>query len=167
MRRFLALGGMAALLVWSVPCCGLPPVAKTYRITGVVISTRDGSPVAKCRITADATQVNQIGAARAAAQRPGPGGGPGGRGGQQGGPRGGGIPTPPPEAITDGSGKFTLDLPHVGGWRLNASAHGFRTQNYDEHDDFFSAVVLTDAAPEFNLTFRLAPDSALTRADHR
>jgi hypothetical protein len=161
-RPRLGAGWLAALLAVSVPCSAAPPQTKPYRITGVVISTRDGSPVARCRITADATSTNQMGAGRTVGQRPGPGSGGGGRSGPQGGMRGGGMPTPPPEAITDGSGKFTLELPHAGGWRLNASAHGFRTQNYDEHDDFFSAVVLTDAAPAFNLTFRLAPDAVLT-----
>jgi protocatechuate 3,4-dioxygenase beta subunit len=62
---------------------------------------------------------------------------------------------------SDASGRFTLQVPSAGEWRLTASGRGFRSQEYEEHDGFFSAVVLTDAAPSIDLTFRLEPDAEI------
>ena len=163
MRRLLKV--LMILLALSVPCLGAAPTAKAFRITGIAVSTRDGSPIARCRITAAQVAANQIGAARpaqATGQRPG--GGFGGRAGPQGAARGGSGASPPGglEAITDASGRFAVDLPRAGAWRLSGLARGFRGQDYDEHEGFFSAVVLTDAEPSYDLTFRMAPDSVLT-----
>jgi hypothetical protein len=129
-----------------------------YRITGTAVSTRDGSPVPYCRITANQVPANQIGA-RASQSMNGRAGA--GRGAAPTGMRGGGGSNQPIEATGDASGKFTLELPHAGAWRLTATARGFRGQTYDEHENFYSAVVLTEAAPAFALTFRMAPDSVL------
>ena len=68
----------------------------------------------------------------------------------------------PGEVTADVSGRFTVELPHGGAWRVTGAARGFRGQDYDAHDGFFSAVVLIDTAPEFSLTFRLVPDSVVT-----
>ncbi len=76
--------------------------------------------------------------------------------------RGGGGGSPNPEATCDDSGRFTLTVSRAGGWMLNATARGFRGHLYEEHEGFYSAVMLTEAVPTFNLNFRLQPDSALT-----
>ncbi len=165
MRRLLA--ALAVLLAVPVPCLG-GVAPKTFRISGVAVSTRDGSPIARCRIAAFQVPANQIGAARpvpigGVVGGVRPGAGFGGRPGPLGGARGrdgfgpGGL-----EATTDASGRFTLELPRAGAWRLNGTARGFRSQDYDEHEGFFSAVVLTEAEPAYEVMFRMAPESVLT-----
>ncbi len=67
-----------------------------------------------------------------------------------------------PEVRADTAGRFTLQLPRRGSWRVTAAARGFRTQAYDEHEGYFSSVVLTDAAPTYDLTFQLTPDSTIS-----
>jgi len=154
--------------VWaggSVPCRAATPAAKVrYQISGVALSTRDGSPVPYCRITAMLVAGAEEVAARAAAARgPSAGGGAGGpqpfaRGAR---PMGGRGPSEQPEVTADESGRFTLELPHGGAWRVTGAARGFRGQSYDEHEGFYSAVVLTEASPTYAMTFKMAPDSSI------
>ena len=132
-----------------------PP--REYRITGVAVSTRDGAPVPYCRISAHAALPGDTNATPPPRpDRPGP------RGQSLPGPRAVGGPALPIEATADSSGRFSLSIPGPGAWRIAATARGFRSQSYDEHEGFYSAVVLTDTAPAFNLAFRLKPDSVLT-----
>jgi hypothetical protein len=166
MLAMVLLGGA----VPSPASTGAP--AHEYKVSGVAVSSRDGAPVPYCRITAEPVPPSQIGTARSQDMSgPRSDGGPvrsgrpsGGQGGGrfQGGPRGGGgTGNQPLEATADGSGHFTLDLPRAGAWRLMGTARGFRGQNYDEHDGFYSAVVLTESSPSYTLTFKLTPDSVL------
>jgi hypothetical protein len=41
-------------------------------------------------------------------------------------------------------------------------ARGFRSQSYEQHDTFYSQIVLTDAVPVYSLTFRMARDSVIS-----
>jgi len=45
------------------------------------------------------------------------------------------------EADTDG--RFEIAIPSAGGWSLTASARGYRTQAWDEHDGYSTAVILS------------------------
>ncbi len=161
LARVLTLAMISAGDLPSVSMATAP--TREYRITGVAVSTRNGAPVPYCRITAyaaitsDATAMPAPPPPRSRA----PGLGPGPRG-QSLASRTGGNFAPPPQVTADSSGRFSLEVPGPGAWRLAATARGFRSQNYDEHESFHSAVVLTEAAPTFNLTFRLRPDSVLT-----
>jgi hypothetical protein len=67
----------------------------------------------------------------------------------------------PLQVTADASGHFALELPRAGSWRLQAQARGFRDQDYDEHEGFYSAVVLTEAEPALSITFQLVPDSVI------
>ena len=80
------------------------------------------------------------------------------------GPAGRDRPTPEPAVDTsaDAQGHFSLALPHGGAWRLEGRARGVRTQTFNEHDGFYSKVVLTDASPNYALTLRMTADSAIT-----
>ena len=174
-----------AVSVWpaaSLRQAGLLCRRRSSRSLDVVVSSRDGSPVPRCRITASAVPVEPnwnepelrklrvavpdlsltsdvvvrvaVGrvADRAADLVED----------RRASFRAANAASAAPETTADESGRFTLDIPRAGAWMLTAAARGFRSQNYDEHDGFYSAVVLTETAPEFNLTYKLTPDSILT-----
>ena len=150
-----------AALLWLATgiVCLASPVPPGFQISGLVVSTRDGSPVPYCRLTAFAIPGSEIGTAPAAARaiaQPGRQGG--GRAGGPGRPQ----PIQNPETRADASGHFTLSVPHAGGWRLTAEARGFNQQDFDTQDGFFAAVVLSDAEPAYKLTFKLTPEAILT-----
>jgi hypothetical protein len=157
------------------------PAPRVYRITGVVLNSRDGTPVPHCRITATAS--GQPAPQRDTSQpdRPGraqggfPGFGPG-SGAGLGGLRGqveGRVAPPrfgneaaagdqPDSVLTDSRGRFVLTVRSAGMWRLTGEARGFRTQAYEEHENFWAGIALTPAVPEINLTFRMTPDAVIS-----
>jgi len=110
--------------------------ASIYRITGVVISSVDETPVAHAHLNAVLTgrgqQVNRFAS---------------------------GI-----SAEADEHGRFTVTLPSAGAWRLTANAAGYVNQAYEEHDGYSSAVVLSAATPTIDLHFRLSPEATITGA---
>ena len=67
---------------------------------------------------------------------------------------------------TDTQGRFAFDLPAEGSWQLSASANGFRTQFYNEHEGYSSAVVVHAATPVPSLLFHLEPDSSISGYVH-
>ncbi len=117
--------------------------SSVYKITGIVVNERGGAPVPKCHLTA--AQSGAAAPQRSRRQR---------------------NQVDGPSADTDASGHFTLVVPSAGGWQLFAYSRGFRQQAYDRHEGFFSAVILTPAAPTYDLTFKLEPDSAVTGFVH-
>jgi uncharacterized membrane protein YgcG len=62
----------------------------------------------------------------------------------------------------DDHGHFSVPLPSAGSWRLSASARGFITQAYEEHQLFSSAIVLSAAKPTMDLQFRISPEATIT-----
>jgi hypothetical protein len=114
--------------------------AKRYEITGVVINNVDGNPVPHCHLTPTLTgpSVN----------------GRGGFGGRQ-------FPAPANSFDCDAHGRFVVTVPSAGAWHLTASARGFVSQAYDEHDFFSSAIVLTVDAPTKEIEFRLGPEASI------
>ena len=107
-----------------------------YEITGVVINKVSGDPVPHCHLTATLT----------------------GRGGFVG---NGQFPAPANSFDCDAHGRFTVTVSSAGSWRLTASARGFVSQAYDEHQLFSSAIVLTAEAPTKELEFRLGPEASI------
>ena len=134
------------LMVFLAACfCGAtavadPAAAPVYQITGVVMSGVDEAPVPHAHLNATpATQGRPV-------SRFFPGGG-----------ASSGI-----GVDADEHGRFALSLPSAGAWHLTASATGFVTQAYEEHDNYSSAVVLTAAAPAIDLRFHLSPEAEIT-----
>jgi len=115
-------------------------VATHYEITGVVINSVGGDPVPHCHLTPTLTGSGQTGR--------------GGFGNRQ-------FPAPANTFDCDAHGRFTVTVPTAGSWRLTASARGFVTQAYDEHQLFSSAIVLTAEAPTKDLEFRLSPEARI------
>jgi hypothetical protein len=109
-----------------------------FHIRGVVVNGGTGDPVARCELTA--TRVEPSRAARAGAAGPG-------------------QELPPVE--TDARGRFEIQVPQAGPWRLMARARGFHSQAYDEHQGFSSAVVVNETDPSIDLTFKLLPNAAV------
>ncbi len=160
---------------WGAPAAASP--AKVYRVTGVAVNGRDGAPVAKARITV--TEVERGVRVRTGGNNEGggpgalmgmavdgrfAGGGPGGR--QGGGPMRGGQEAngsqDPDAVMTDARGRFSVTVPHQGTYRVAGSARGFRQQAYEGQGNFFAGVVLTPAAPEYNLTLKLTADGTIS-----
>lgn len=159
------------LAVWLSGARAFAASPSDFLITGTVVSTRDGSPVPFCRIsagpagptvTAPSSSPRNPDAPRFGRGQPG---GPAGRQPPPGRPGGPARVTHAidlsPETRADASGHFSLPLPHGGSWRLTAAARGFRTQAYDEHEGFYSSVVLSNVAPTYELAFRLTPDAII------
>jgi Carboxypeptidase regulatory-like domain len=125
--------------------CGRTVVSQTvsrYRITGTVVSSTSGALVQHCHLTAS---LNVRG--RGAGNR-----------------RFGGNPATQVSGDADEHGRFSILLPAAGAWHLSASARGFVTQAYEEHQQFSSAIVLTSEAPTIDLRFRLSPEAVITGA---
>lgn len=112
-----------------------PKPAVPYGITGMVVSSIDQSPVPRCHLSA-APIVRGNANRRFFADS---------------------------NAVDcDEHGHFSLPLPSAGSWRLTASARGFITQAYDEHELFSSAIVLTAAKPTMELQFQISPAATIT-----
>lgn len=165
------LGGVAGA-VGQAASAG--KAGKSYRITGVAVSKRDGSPIPYCRLEATSAALNSApsgldgpdfgsGGTGARLGRQRGVGRPGGGGGFGGGGRGGaGSATPEDGVVTaDASGHFVIDLPHLGAWRVVASAKGFRRQDFDEHEGFYSDIVVGEAAPVADIVYKLEPNGTV------
>jgi Carboxypeptidase regulatory-like domain len=106
-----------------------------YKITGTVVSSVDGSPVAHCQLS-PLLMVH------------------GGSSSRQ-------LPSSIGSFETDGHGHFSIALPSAGLWSLTASARGFVTQEYERHQGFFSAVAVTPETPTVDIRFRLSPEASI------
>jgi hypothetical protein len=108
--------------------------AQHFRIMGVVVNARDDAPIPRCHMTAELA-------------------GGGGRRGRR---------ENTVETDSDASGHFVLEVPADGDWQVVASAYGFRSQSFQEHEGFFTGVVLTAKEPVYTMTFRAVPDAVLS-----
>ncbi len=118
-------------------------IGPKYEITGVVINSVTGDPVAGCHLTPSLNQ--RVGGNR---QFPAPGN----------------FRQPArldSEFNCDPRGHFTVPLPSAGSWMLTASARGFVGQAYDAHPPYASAIVLTPEAPTKDLEFRISPEASI------
>jgi hypothetical protein len=132
----------AFLCVGIVGAEPAPPVspAAAFRITGVVLNSVDGSPVPHCHLSVSLEVRGR-----------GPGPGPGPR-----------RQFPSSDGVdADEHGRFSLSVSSAGSWQLTATALGYVSQAYDQHENYSSAVVLTNAAPVVDLVFRLPPESSI------
>ena len=109
--------------------------AVPYRITGTVVNSVDGAPVLHCHLTATLLTRGRSGNRQ--------------------------FPAPLGTFDADEHGRFTIPLPSAGMWRVSASARGFITQAYEEHQAYSSAIVLTPGMRSMDLNFRLNPESSL------
>ncbi|MEO6815674.1 MAG: carboxypeptidase regulatory-like domain-containing protein [Edaphobacter sp.] len=110
--------------------------AISYRITGIVVSSADGTPISHGSLTVTLV--------------------PGGEGeGRQ-------FPSPLGTFDADEHGRFSISVPSAGMWRIVGSARGYVRQAYDEHQSYSSGIVLTAASPAADLRFQLSPESTIT-----
>jgi Carboxypeptidase regulatory-like domain len=136
----IVLGFCAGLMQPQTPAAAKREVktnssAGRYEITGVVISSVGGDPVAHCHLTPNL-----------AGRR--------GFGNRQ-------FPAPTSGFECDARGHFRVTLPSAGSWQLTASAPGFVSQAFDEHELYSSAIVLTEDAPTKDIVFRLSPEASI------
>ena len=171
MSRVRELCRFFPLLFAAVPSALLASEAPKYEIQGVVVSSRDGAPVPFCRLSVEAAPSSTEVPPRAGFGQSGnPRLSGGGRPGQRPGNPGERFPANQPnrsrggknEVVADEAGRFTLQLPQSGSWRLLGVARGFHSQIFEEHEGFYTAIVLTPSAPVFHTTFRMSPDASIT-----
>ncbi|QNI35463.1 carboxypeptidase-like regulatory domain-containing protein [Edaphobacter albus] len=136
MRKSLLAVSLFTVLC-TLPMTGESAAPSGFRITGVVVNSLNKAPVAYAHLDASPAiterRMNSTFNPRT------------------------GIATD-----TDDQGRFALTLPSAGAWRLTASASGFVTQAYEEHDNYSSAVVLSAANPSTRLQFSLPPEAEIT-----
>jgi hypothetical protein len=142
-RRLLLFAMLFGCIAGMVRPCALAQakhdsVAARYEITGVVINSVGGAPVPHCHLTPALTGPSVTGR--------------GGIGNRQ-------FPALGNNFDCDAHGHFSVTVPSAGSWRLTASARGFVSQAYDEHELFSSAIVLTTEAPTKDIEFRLSPEA--------
>jgi Carboxypeptidase regulatory-like domain len=125
---------MGAQTAAKVPAASVA-VPKQFQITGVVVSSVDGSPVPHSHLTATLT-------------------GRGSASGHQ-------FPAPLGPFDGDEHGRFTISLPSAGAWYLSAVARGYTRQALDEHEGFSSSVVLTVESPTSDVRFRISPEAVI------
>jgi hypothetical protein len=66
------------------------------------------------------------------------------------------------EATSDAQGVFSIAVPCAGIWHLTASGSGFPTQDYEQHESFYTGIVLTKTQPTLALNFLVTPVSVIT-----
>ncbi len=110
----------------------LPLAAQEYRISGIVRSAINHTPVAGAHLTA----IPRGPCAAKLSQAVGT------------------------DAASDG--QFSFILPCAATWLITATAPGFPAQAYDAHETFSTGVVLTSAQPNYSIDFSLAPANDLT-----
>lgn len=113
-----------------------PRPATPYRITGTVVNAVDQSVVSGCRVAVALVVRGNFTRRQASGD--------------------------PDSAHCDEHGHFSVPLPSMGSWRLTASARGFITEDYDEHESFTTAIVLTAAQPTMDIQFRIHPEGTIT-----
>jgi Carboxypeptidase regulatory-like domain len=106
-----------------------------YRITGVVASSIDGSPVSHCRLTPSLEAHGSFGNRR--------------------------LPSSTESFEADDHGRFSITLPSAGAWNLRASARNYVDQAYEEHGAFASAIVLTADSPTIDIRFIISPEASI------
>ena len=140
------LAVVAALLLRPSLVRAQEPAAKAnslVHVSGVVVSVGTNVPVPRCHLTLRPERSDRP-------ERPLIG------------RRGAISSTDLRTAETDPQGRFSFDLPAEGRWQLSASAAGYRTQFFNEHEGFSSAVVLHPGLAAPSLLFHLEPDSAVS-----
>ena len=110
-------------------------VVTRYAITGIVISSIDGSPVRGCKLTPKLEWHGSFGNRR--------------------------FPLSTDSFAADDHGRFSIPLPSAGGWNLRASARGYVTQSFEEHGAFSSSVVLSADSPTIDIRFMLSPEASI------
>jgi Carboxypeptidase regulatory-like domain len=128
-------GGLGAQTRAQKPEMKHGTVVTQYAITGIVVSSIDGSSVPHCKLTPKLEVHGSFGNRR--------------------------FPASTDSFAADDHGRFSIPLPSAGGWNLRASARGYVTQSYEEHGAFSSSVVLTADSPTIDIRFALSPEASI------
>ncbi|HZM11370.1 MAG TPA: carboxypeptidase-like regulatory domain-containing protein [Candidatus Limnocylindrales bacterium] len=62
---------------------------------------------------------------------------------------------------TAADGRFAFPAVPAGKYSLTASAHGYRAQGFNQHDNFFTGIAVGPDLDGTGLVFRLVPDAAI------
>lgn len=111
-------------------------VSASYEITGTVLNSLDGNPVQHCYLTWEPVERRSNRESRFSLSVSG--------------------------VETDSAGRFSFTVPSAGWWRLRAAARGYATQLFEQHGDFYAAVVVGSEIPRADIKFLLSPESAIS-----
>ena len=106
-----------------------------FEITGVVISSIDGSPIPHCKLAASLEVRGRPGNRR--------------------------LPASADSYEADDRGRFSIPVSSAGAWNLKASARGYVSQAYEEHGVFSSSIVLTAESPTIDIRFTVSPEASI------
>jgi Carboxypeptidase regulatory-like domain len=137
MRRLIAPTSLLCVAVFIFGKTGVTQPHETkplaFHISGTVVNGITHAPIPHCRVMAVLSKEPQ------------------------------GSRTSVPDTVeTDDTGHFDLPVASDGAWRLTAMAREYVTQSLDEHEGFFTAVVLSREAPTFDVRFTLMPKSTIS-----
>ena len=147
--RVLLAGGMMLFAVARAASEHPAPTQLSFHVAGVVLREGTNVPVPRCHLVIRLERQRRNGRVGALGTRLRA-------------MEGGGEPFSERTAETDPQGHFAFDLPTEGRWQLSASATGFRTQFYNEHEGYSSAVVVRTGGALPTLVFSLEPDSTIS-----
>jgi hypothetical protein len=106
-----------------------------FEITGVVVSSSDGSPIPHCKLAASLEVRGRPGNRR--------------------------FPAAADSYEADDRGRFSIPVSSAGAWNLKASARGYVSQAYEEHGFFSSSIVLTAESPTVDIRFTISPEASI------
>jgi Carboxypeptidase regulatory-like domain len=128
--------GWVLMVALCVGASAEQKAAVSYQITGTLVNSVDGVPIPHGHLIP-----SMVGRGRNTVRQ---------------------FPAPGATFDTDERGHFNVVVSSAGAWHLSATARGFTTQAYMEHDGYSSAVVLTNEAPTADLRFELKPEASIT-----
>src|SRR6185312_11231923 len=138
-----------ALVLWSCAACGqqaktprVAAVTATYEVSGVVVNAVSGEALAGVTVT--------LGPPASGPARPI-------RPGQR-------IPSNNNVRQTRSApdGSFAFDHVTPGKYSLGGTRHGFAPQDFDQHDQYASAIVVGPDKVSTGIRFRLQPDASIS-----
>lgn len=145
MKRYLAI----VLVMWTgtaftqeQPAPRAPVAPATYQVSGVVVNAVTGETLAGVRLTLGP---NGVARQRAMLRQ---------------GPRNEASNVRETRSAADGT--FAFDHVGTGKYSLAAARHGFTQQEFDQHEQFSSAIVVGSEKVSTGLRFALEPDASIS-----
>jgi protocatechuate 3,4-dioxygenase beta subunit len=132
------LAVIVAVATWAQPSTPAATVRPSFRISGKVLNALSGQPLARAAVMIAPAPGTE------SAQSTEP------------------APEPSARVLTGDDGSFQFGGLAAGKYLLVGQARGFARQGFDEHEGYFTAVVVGPNLPSEGLVFRLRPDASIS-----
>lgn len=130
---------IVAMATWAQPSTPAATVRPSFRISGKVLNALSGQPLARAAVMIGPAQGTESAQATESAQGT----------------------EPSARVLTGDDGSFQFDGLAAGKYLLVGQARGFARQGLDEHEGYFTAVVVGPNLQSEGLVFRLRPDASI------